>query len=95
MYYLWGGIDALETMKEKQSKKNRRQQKKLPKNDAKREHRIAFMLNDTEYNAIKRHLHKYKIMNKSNWYRRTILSHIWKVMEEDYPTLFNENEMRR
>ncbi|MDR2775951.1 MAG: hypothetical protein LBC19_14685 [Tannerella sp.] len=82
-------------MKEKQSGKSRRQQKKLPKNDAKRKHRVAFMLNDTEYNAIERHLRKYKIMNKSNWYRRTILSHIWKMMEEDYPTLFNENEMRR
>ncbi|MDR0699200.1 MAG: hypothetical protein LBG28_08300 [Tannerella sp.] len=82
-------------MKEKQSGKSRRQQKKLPKKDGKREHRVAFMLNDTEYNAIERHLRKYKITNKSKWYRRTILSHIWKVMEEDYPTLFNENEMRR
>ena len=81
-------------MKEKQSK-GRRQIEKLPKKEAKREHRIAFMLNDTEYNAIERHLCKYKITNKSNWYRSTILAHIWKVMEEDYPTLFNENEMRR
>jgi hypothetical protein len=95
MHYLWGGIEALETMKEKQSEKSRRQQKKLPKKGAGREHRVAFMLNDTEYNAIERYLRKYKIMNKSNWYRRTILSHIWRVMEEDYPTLFNENEMRR
>jgi hypothetical protein len=76
-------------------KKDRQQQKKLSKNDAKREHRVAFMLNDMEHNAIERYLHKYKIVNKSNWYRMTILSHIWKVMEEDYPTLFNENEMRR
>ena len=81
-------------MKDKQSK-GKRQEKKLPKNDEKREHRIAFMLNDTEYNAIERHLRKYKITNKSNWYRSTILAHIWKVMGEDYPTLFDENEMRR
>jgi hypothetical protein len=74
-------------MKEKQSKKK--------KNDAKREHRIVFMLNDMEHNAIVRYLSKYKITNKSNWYRSTILTHVWKMMEEDYPTLFNENEMRR
>ncbi len=61
----------------------------------KRERRVAFMLNDTEYNAIEQYLRKYKITNRSNWYRSTILSHIWKMMEEDYPTLFNENEMRR
>ncbi|MDR0575887.1 MAG: hypothetical protein LBG96_18000 [Tannerella sp.] len=82
-------------MKEKQLRKGRQKKKGLSKNDAKREHRIAFMLNDTEYNAIERYLHKYKITNKSNWYRTTILAHIWKIMEEDYPTLFNENEMRR
>jgi hypothetical protein len=78
-------------MKEKQSGKK----KKLPKNDVKRKHRIAFMLNDLEHKAIERHLRKYKITNKSHWYRSTILAHIWKMMGEDYPTLFNENEMRR
>ena len=81
-------------MSEKQSK-SKRQEKKPLKNDSKRERRISFMLNDTEFNAIERYLHKYKINNKSNWYRSTILAHIWKVMDEDYPTLFNENEMRR
>ena len=60
-----------------------------------REHRISFMMNDDEYNAVERHLAKYKITNKSNWYRTTILTHVLKIMEEDYPTLFNENEMRR
>jgi hypothetical protein len=40
-------------------------------------------------------LSKYRITNKSNWCRRIILSHIIRVMENDYPTLFNENEMRR
>ena len=58
-------------------------------------HRISFLLNADEYKAVERHLSKYKITNKSNWYRKTILSHVLRVMEEDYPTLFNENEMRR
>ncbi len=60
-----------------------------------RTHRISFLLNEDEYKAVERHLSKYKITNKSNWYRKTILSHVFRVMEEDYPTLFNENEMRR
>ena len=81
-------------MKEKQSK-GKQQKETLPKKSEIREHRISFMLNDTEYNAIERYLRKYKINNKSNWYRSTILAHIWKVMGEDYPTLFDENEMRR
>ena len=53
------------------------------------------MINDDELKTIERYLNKYKIENKSRWYRETILSHIIRTLEEDYPTLFNENEMRR
>jgi len=75
-------------MREKQ-KQGVAQQKKT------RERRVSFMMNEDEYNAIERYLSRYKIDNKSNWYRTTILTHVLKMMEEDYPTLFNENEMRR
>ena len=60
-----------------------------------RVHKVTFMLNDAEQKAVERYLARYKIINKSRWYRETILSHILKTLEEDYPTLFNENEMRR
>jgi len=60
-----------------------------------RVHKVAFMLNDEEYKAVDRYLRKYKIENKSRWYRETILSHILRTLEEDYPTLFKETEMRR
>ncbi|MBE6300480.1 MAG: hypothetical protein E7085_01305 [Parabacteroides distasonis] len=60
-----------------------------------RVHKVTFMLNDEEHKTIKRYLAKYKIANKSRWYRETILSHILKTLEEDYPTLFKETEMRR
>jgi hypothetical protein len=56
---------------------------------------IAFKLNENEYKAVRRYLDKYKISNRSRWCRETILLHILKKLEEDYPTLFNENEMRR
>ena len=74
----------------------RKKQKQAPSQPAKmRDRRVSFMMNDDEYNAVERYLSKYKITNKSNWYRTTILTHVLKMMEEDYPTLFNENEMRR
>jgi hypothetical protein len=68
--------------------------KKREKVNEGRSHRITFMMNDTEHKALQRHLKKYKITNKSNWYRRTILARIWQKLEEDYPTLFNEKEMQ-
>ena len=55
----------------------------------------AFMLCDEEYEMIQFYLRKYKITNRSRWFRETILGHILKSMEKDYPTLFEENEMRR
>ena len=76
-------------------KKKKEAKKEVTKINEKRTHRITFMLNDTEYNAVQRHMKKYKITNKSNWYRRTILAHIWKILGEDLPKLFDENEIRR
>ena len=82
-------------MKKKQAKKVKEEKKNSPKIKEKRIHRINFMLNDTEYKAIERHLKKYKITNKANWYRRTILAHVWQKLGEDYPMLFEEKEMRQ
>ncbi len=74
-------------------KKNRKYTPAVP--DLPRTQRISFMLNEEEYKTINNYLQKYKITNRSRWYRETILSHILKVLEQDYPTLFGENEMRR
>ncbi|NDW08607.1 hypothetical protein [Dysgonomonas sp. 520] len=56
---------------------------------------VNFSLNEEEYNLICSYVKKYKISNKSRWYRETIISHILKNLDQDYPTLFGENEMRR
>lgn len=53
------------------------------------------MLSDEEYATINFYLKKYNITNRSRWYRETLLTHIFKNMDADYPTLFGENEMRR
>lgn len=57
--------------------------------------KAEFMLNEKEYELISFYLRKYKISNRSRWFRETIMNHILKNMEQDYPTLFEENEMRR
>ena len=74
-------------------KKVRKNSQSVP--DMPRTQKISFMLNEEEYKTISNYLLKYKITNRSRWYRETILSHILKVLEQDYPTLFSENEMRR
>ena len=82
-------------MGKKQVKKGKQAKIELQKKKEKRTHRISFMLNDTEFKAIERHLKKYKITNKANWYRRTILAHLWQKLAEDCPMLFDEQEMRQ
>ena len=61
----------------------------------KRERRMSILLSEDEQSIVDRYLEKYKITNKSRWLRETILMFIHKNMEEDYPTLFGEHDMRR
>lgn len=61
----------------------------------KRSKKAEFTLNEEELEMINFYLKKYKITNRSRWFRETIMSHILKSMDMDYPTLFEENEMRR
>ena len=53
-----------------------------------RKHKITFMLNDKEIQAIENYLSRYRIKNKSRFYRETIVRHILKQMEKDTPELF-------
>ncbi len=60
-----------------------------------RHKRIVCLVSDEESRIIDEYLKKHKIANKSNWMRETLLAFIYKNIDEDYPTLFNELEMRR
>lgn len=60
-----------------------------------RKKRIVCLVSDEELRIVDRYLEKYKITNKARWFRETILSNIRQQMESDYPTLFNEHDMRR
>ena len=60
-----------------------------------RHSRIVCLVSDEEMKIIDDYLKKYRISNKSNWMRETLLSFIYKNLDEDYPTLFGEHDMRR
>ncbi|MCQ2083306.1 MAG: hypothetical protein MJY58_02260 [Bacteroidaceae bacterium] len=60
-----------------------------------RTERYSFLVSQEEKKLIERYLHKYGIENRSRWMRETLVSFILKNLDQDYPTLFNEQEMRR
>lgn len=74
---------------------NDRKRVKTPATLPKRQQRITFAMSDEEMNIVERYLDKYKIENKSRWMRETVLQFVYKNMQEDYPTLFGEHDMRR
>lgn len=65
------------------------------KNNILRDKQVNFSLSNEEYSLISSYMKKYKISNKSRWMRETIIAHVLKSLDKDYPTLFDENEMRR
>lgn len=60
-----------------------------------RKKRIVCLMSEEELRIVDCYLKKYKITNKARWFRETILSQIHQQLESDYPTLFNEHDMRR
>ena len=60
-----------------------------------RNERYSFLVNSDEKQTIENYLRKYKIRNRSRWMRETLITFIIKNLDQDYPTLFNEQEMRR
>ena len=60
-----------------------------------RHSRVVCLVSEEEMKIIDDYLKKYKITNKSNWMRKTLLTSIYRSMDADYPTLFSEHDMRR
>ena len=63
--------------------------------EPKRHQRMVCLVSEEEAQIVDNYLKKYKISNKARWLRETVLTFIHQKMEEDYPTLFNEHDMRR
>lgn len=64
-------------------------------NEAVRHERLVCLVSEDEMRIIDSYLRKYKIANKSRWMRETLLAFIHQNLDQDYPTLFNEHDMRR
>lgn len=60
-----------------------------------RTERYSFLVSSDEKQMIEKYLRKYRIGNRSRWMRETLMTFIIKNLDQDYPTLFNEQEMRR
>ena len=68
---------------------------KVSSTESRRQARMTCLMSDEEQQIVERYLERYKITNKSRWLRETVLMFVYKKMEEDYPTLFGEHDMRR
>ena len=68
---------------------------KVPSSVPRRKQRMVCLMSEEEVRIVDAYLKKYKISNKARWLRETVLTFIRQKMEEDYPTLFNERDMRR
>lgn len=77
-------------------RKNKKKWLEKPSVDTIRHQRMVCLISEEEATIINGYLQKYKITNKGRWMRETLLSFIHhNMVNEDYPTLFNEYEMRR
>ena len=63
--------------------------------EVKRYQRMTCFLSEEELSYVESNLKKNKITNRSRWLRETILLFIHKDLDDKYPTLFDEHDMRR
>jgi hypothetical protein len=57
-----------------------------------RTNRLSLMLNHREMKALGIYCNRYRVKNKSEFLRETIMKAILKRFEEEHPTLWEENE---
>jgi len=57
-----------------------------------RTNRLSLMLNNREMKALGIYCSRYRVKNKSEFLRATIIKAILKRFEEEHPTLWEENE---
>jgi hypothetical protein len=56
----------------------------------KRENRLSLMLNNSEARALGIYCSRYRVKNKSEFLRETIMKAILKRFEDEHPTLWEE-----
>lgn len=60
--------------------------------ELRRKNKLSLMLNSREAKALGIYCNRYRIRNKSEFLRSTIMKEIIKRFSEDHPTLWEENE---
>ena len=63
--------------------------------EVKRYRRLSCFLSEEELTFIDAYMRKNNITNRSRWVRETLLLFIHKDLNDKYPTLFDEHDMRR
>jgi hypothetical protein len=58
----------------------------------KRDNRLSLMLNNREAKALGIYCNRYRVRNKSEFLRETIMKAILKRFEDEHPTLWEEPE---
>jgi hypothetical protein len=60
-----------------------------------RDHLVTIALNEPEFKTLEKYCAQYKITNRSHFIREALMkSMLSRMVEDDYPTLFGEKEMR-
>ena len=79
------------------AKKVKKNQRKIISREQalKRKHKATFLLNDKEKDAVTIYCEKYKISNKSKFMREAVLRVVMEQFLDDYPTLFEKQELNR
>jgi len=58
----------------------------------KRTNRLSLMLNNREMRALEIYCNRFRVKNKSEFLRETLMKAILKRFEEEHPSLWEENE---
>jgi len=56
-----------------------------------RTNKLSLLLNDREMRAIEIYCSRYRVKNKSEFVRATVMKEIIKRFDEEHPTLWEEN----
>lgn len=95
MFYLFTGTCIFAHYRLYSMASNGKKRKKVSSSATPRRQRMVCLMSEEEVQIVDRYLKKYQIENKARWLRETVLTFIRQNMNEDYPTLFNEHDMRR
>ncbi|MBN1597303.1 MAG: hypothetical protein JW894_03345 [Bacteroidales bacterium] len=68
--------------------------KKVKEENLKRNIAQVIRFNNKELSAINQYCEKFKVQNKSKFMREAIITEVLRKFDENYPTLWDEPQMR-